>query len=47
MNTQLARKLNNEIIKNSKKPHQRDLARMRKHIIRNAMKRRRESNHER
>lgn len=39
MNRQLAIKLNNEIIKTSKKPHERDLAKMRLNIIRRAKKR--------
>ena len=39
MNRQLAKKLNNEIIRNAKTPHERDLARMRINIIRKAKKR--------
>lgn len=39
MNKQLAYKLNREIIKNAKTPHERDLARMRLNIIRRAIKR--------
>jgi len=34
MNLQLARKLNTEIIKTSKSPHERDIARMRLNILR-------------
>lgn len=33
MNKQLAYKLNREIIKNAKTPHERDLARMRMNIL--------------
>ncbi|MEM0174006.1 MAG: hypothetical protein QXI16_05825 [Sulfolobaceae archaeon] len=36
MNRQLANKLNSEIIRNAKTPHERDLARMRINIIRKA-----------
>jgi hypothetical protein len=39
MNSQLAYKLNNDIIKTAKTPHERDVARMRKNIIRKAKKR--------
>ena len=42
MNKQLAIKLNTEIIKYSKSPHERDLARMRIHIIKRALKRKKE-----
>jgi hypothetical protein len=39
VNRQLAKKLNSEIIKNAKTPHERDLARMRINIIRKAKRR--------
>ena len=39
MNKQLAIKLNTEIIRYSKSPHERDLARMRINIIKKALKR--------
>lgn len=40
VNTNLAYKLNKEIIKNEKSPHEKDLARMRMNIIKKAKKRR-------
>ena len=39
MNKQLAIKLNTEIIRYSKSPHERDLARMRINILKKALKR--------
>ena len=42
MNIPLAKKLNREIIKNAKTPHERDLARMRLNIIKKVEKRRKE-----
>ena len=39
MNRQQAKKLNSEIIKKAKTPHERDIARMRINIIREAKKR--------
>lgn len=43
MNRQLAKKLNSEIIRNAKTPHERDLARMRINIIRKAKRREKEN----
>ncbi len=42
MNKQLAIKLNTEIIRYSKSPHERDLARMRINILKKALKRKKE-----
>ena len=39
MNRQLAKKLNDKIIRNAKKPHERDTARMRLNIIKKAKQR--------
>lgn len=39
MNIQLAKKLNREIIKNAKTPHERDLSRMRLNIIKKVERR--------
>ena len=39
MDVKLAKKLNTQIIKGAKTPHERDMARMRLNIIRRAIKR--------
>ena len=41
MNVSLANKLNSDIIKTAKTPHERDLARMRMNIIKKAQRRKR------